>query len=207
MTLNEILRIPQHKGKRYSLNSFDLKNKECVGHTEGRLQICKAHAIDDNNVILYGLFDAKNILLSSIMGVFFSLDGTSTFAVKDALTPVAQQKKGYATSLYVFLVKDLNIRLLSDVEQTPQGESLWRSIQKVVPVKIYDTATKKILQSNAINDEEIYTLDKEQNRYLFITENWLSEGMIELQKQTHISGEILARHIIYTHSAVKGEYD
>ncbi|MGI0076816.1 MAG: hypothetical protein ACREAU_05355, partial [Nitrosopumilaceae archaeon] len=125
MKVNEILRIPQHTSKRYNPDSFNLENKECVGHTEGKLKVCKAFAIDDNYTILYGLFDAQNMLLSGIIGKFFLLDGMNTFAVKDALTPAPLQKKGYATSLYVFLVKDLNIRLLSDVEQTPQGESLW----------------------------------------------------------------------------------
>lgn len=203
MKLSEILRVPQHNNKRYNISSFDLKNKEKMGHSEGSLVIYRMTNMTDRNLILYGLYD-KNILLSSIIGVFFSLDGMNTFAIKDAFTPIEYQKKGYATALYSYLVKYLNLKLLSDAEQTPNGERLWNSIRKVLPVKIYDTATRKIVDPGNVPDKEIYTFDADKNRYLFIVESWLLEDIVGIPR---IHEGLLEKYLFYTHSSNQGKYE
>jgi len=202
MSLAEILRSPQHKNKRFSLSSFDLEHKQKIGYSEWDLVVYQAHTKSDPEVFLFGLFE-KDILLTAVIGKFFMLDGAKTFTIKDVFTPTGYRMKGYVTALYSFLIKDMKLRLLSDVEQTPSGEKLWKSIRKIFPVKIYDKATRKVLEPTDVSDDEIYTYDESKNRYLFIVESWLTEGMLEIPT---VSGDILKKYQFYTHPSKYGAY-
>jgi len=200
--LKEILRVPQHKGKKFSLSSFDLENKERTGYSEGKLIVYKAFSHDDPRVILFGIFDNES-LISSVVGYFDTFNGKKYFVVLDAYTHKDFRQKGYATALYSFLIMTLRLKLVSDTEQTPSGEKLWTSIRKVFPAKVYDSNTKKILPPGSVSDEEVYTTDETKNRYRFIIE---SESPIDGIGIPRIGEGIIKKHQFYTHPSKHGAY-
>jgi hypothetical protein len=111
--------------------------------------------------------------------------------------------QGYATALYVSLVKKYNMKLISDDKQTEYGRKLWNSISKVLNVQVHDNQTDTLLPRNTVQDADIY--NSHPDRYLLIAEQIINVGLRGTERLA-IGDGILDGHMLYTHPENIGNY-
>lgn len=207
MKLNEIHLTAQHTKKRFKVSDFDPSTKRLFGRGEGGLFIYQQKTPKDNAAVLFTLESKDAIILSSVIGYFFTYGNITYFKVLDVFTAPQYQKKGYATALYTALVRKYKLKLMSGAKHTERGKQLWSSIQKVLNVKVLDVKTNKIFSMEEVSDEDIYI--KQPDRYLLIAERTYhnKEHKRLIETSISIADKILSDYLNYTHPDNIGKYN
>lgn len=204
MKIDEILRVRATQGVKP--DTFDIKNAKEAGFMEGR----EVWVMDEPNGHEMYAFIENNIIISSIVGKMANYKGIKYFILVDTQTLPEYQKKGLATSLYMFLVERKKIRLLSDREQTSGGENLWDNLKKQFPdrVKVVDMETGKIEPFSRNNYNKIYidgsTNSPLSDKYRLVLEDF------EFNYECYSSADAYTIHkgyIKYTDPDKYGEFD
>lgn len=189
--------------KRYSLTDFGTNEKTHIGYSEGGTTIYKLVHPKDSRVLLYALYDKSEEFVSGVVGYNSSVKNVKYFCVLDVFTPTTHRQKGYATALYVSLVKKYGIKLISDKNQTPDGRKLWDRISKILQVKVLDVETDDLVSREKVTDDEIYNTQKD--RYLLVAEH--TRTGIDKFGMPLIGDGVLEDWINYTHVDNNGLYE
>lgn len=202
MTLVEILRINSTSG--INSDAFDYENATIVGDFE-RNDIWNIKSTEPGTEMF--AIKQNNNIVSYIVGHFWDDKGQRYFVLADAQTQPAHQKQGLVTSLYMFFIKKKNIKIISDKEQTPQGEQLWRSLARQFSdrIKIMDTSTKQTFSLEEIPLDMVYVNGSkdspESQRYRLVLEDLLDCGI------PHVGYDIVKENVIYTDPNKYGIFD
>jgi hypothetical protein len=203
MKLTEIHLVGNHDTKRYTYSDFDVADSTDIGFSEGGTIIRKSVNTKDQRIIMYSLHDKNSELLSSVVGYFYPHAGVEYFVVLDVFTIDIHRRKGYATALYVSLVKKYGVKLMSDKHQTEGGKRLWDNINNVLNVNVLDVATGNKIPRAEISDQEIY-LDHADS-YLLIAEHVPS--IIESVGRPLAGDGIVDDYLVFTHPDNDGKYE
>jgi predicted GNAT family acetyltransferase len=205
MKIHEITLVTGHINKRFNISDFDIANGMRIGYSEGGTLIIKIHALIDNNIIMYALYDkSQTQLLSCVIGQYRDINNIKYFSIGDVYTPTEVRKQGYASALYKSLVKKYNIKLLSDIEHTESGRQIWNSIGRVLTISVLDTNTGKMFTREQIPDNIVYS--RVLNSYVLIAEHKIT-GTIDMMGMRSNFDGILEDYRIYTHSENLGLYN
>lgn len=84
------------------------------------------------------------------------------------------RSKGFATALYLFIVKKLDIPIVSDGEQTKYGRQMWVALAKGSgKCSVYDSETDSIVALNSVDQDKLYSIDpKIGDRYHLVLEQF-----------------------------------
>lgn len=128
--------------------SFTDKNK--VGEIESKNDVMlNVNAISDTNLITYFLMDANNQTPIAYVTLEKNLTNNKFHMIKNVIS--VKPGSGAAPALYYFLVKKLDIPLISDTISTEEGIKLWKRLFKIhqLNINIYDRKTGEKFNLNS----------------------------------------------------------
>lgn len=200
MKLEEITKVPQQPTPGFSLDDFNVDAKEQIGTAEN-IPIVKMRGVRDVDLVAYALVIDDRVA-SMIVGKLGDLDGPAFYIYRTYTLP-DMRNRGLITALYKALYKKYNIRLVSDVEQSPETISVWKKLAGEFPVKVFDEKNRQLLDLRDVTDQQLY--DPTQELRLVLESvvvadcDWITVPPI-------IDG-ILKDYIHYTADENKGQYD
>lgn len=171
MKLSEIERFP--KTGEPAWDQFPPENREFLFFGCGKYKIYRNFNIHRDAIVMYTLQDG-DLIVAYAMGEYIG----KVYHVKLARTIDGYQRKGLMTTLYVNLLKNLNIKIASDVSQTEGGWRLWQYLRTQRVVTIYDTITHETIPDDGTIPDNVLFTDSPSvgPRFYFIAEIYLGEN-------------------------------
>ncbi|MGI0075936.1 MAG: GNAT family N-acetyltransferase [Nitrosopumilaceae archaeon] len=210
MKLDEIVKVTSQPFPNVKL---DLTNAELIGHTE-TVPIYHIKIIGDTSYDVYAL-KKDNKFVTFIMGKWNVLEGSHALYIERTVTLPRYRNKGLITALYKGLYVELKYKLVSDNEMSPESISVWKKLSKVLPVKVFNTETKKTTDMKTTPDDQIFGMEQEyenirlvlEKKELVYKETPLREGEKRIYGDIHIPKKSWQfQNLIYTHKENRGKY-
>jgi ADP-ribose pyrophosphatase YjhB (NUDIX family) len=167
-------------------NIDNYTDEQEVGKSEHPLTVWKSVNKQDPRLIMFSLKNPQGAYLSHVCGHF----DDNFFVAQKAWTDPSYRRKGYISALYKTLYDKLLIKIASDTQQTPAMRAVWNSLP--LPVKVFDSQTKQILDRKEISDDQLYD---GTGRYRLILENGWQPGDIGIPG---VGATALHEYVIFT---------
>jgi hypothetical protein len=196
MKLIEITKIIHQESPGFNFKDFEVG--EQIGTAEN-IPIMKLIPKNNSDLEGYALYKDDKII-GCILGRRETIRG-ELFVIQRTYIIPSERNKGHITSLYKALYSKYKLKLVSDVEQSPETISVWKKLMKELPVKVLDVKKKKILDLKDVPKNQLY--DKELGLRL-ILEQIDSRCLMFLSIPER--SELLTDNIIYTHPLNEGKY-
>lgn len=177
-----------------------------ISHIKDEKEIGKSEGFDVfegsiENMIAYVARTLDGDFIGYAIGGKIQLANKIFFQPKYTYFLSKYRNKGYATALYQFIFKKVNIPIVSDKEQTKYGKALWAAFDKKSRCKVYDTKTDTVLNKDDVPPNELYSTDDELGkRYLL---------MLAESSKLHGGGnpsQLFHENLNYTHEENRGKY-
>lgn len=203
--ITEVLRVSNTNTA--DVNSFDVESASAVGEFEGN-KIWAVNPTESNSPIeMYAIKDDDDNIIAYIIGYLWELpkNNQTYFMLLHAHADPKYRGKGLVTSLYMFLAKKKHTKVMSDQEQTTDGEALWNRIKKQhgENVKVLDTETGKEYSIDEIPSTDLYVdgsdHSKKSQKYRLVLEH-LNGGFPTFYN-------IVKENIVYTDPLKYGIFD
>lgn len=170
LILNEIYPGVEQDEKLFASYIKEIKNEELIGKAENHCSVYSG-ILDDKKVFVLRKDDEEKTFIGYLAGGYITIEDKKYWQSNYAYFDSAFRNKGYATSLFAFILKRIHIPIISDEIQSPDGRKLWKSLLKTFRGKIYDSDKHKFLNLNEVPENEIYTSDEIlSNRYYLVLE-------------------------------------
>lgn len=198
MKLDEITKVVSQPSGGFDLQDFDIEHATQIGTAEN-IPIVKIQPKDHaHNAVMFALV-VDDQIVGVMIGALCTVDGPA-FCVERTYTAVSMRNKGLMTALYKALYTKYNIRLVSDLGQSPETISIWKKLAQTLPVKVVDAKNGQLLDFSDVTDQQLY--DERLGLRLMLESNTLPEGW-------HVPprSSLLTDNINYTAEENNGLYD
>jgi len=196
MKLTEITKITQQTIPGFNLDDFDIGKQ--FGTAEN-IPIVKLTPKNKSDLEGYALYQDDKII-GCIIGRREIIRG-ELFVIQRTYVIPTERNKGYITSLYKALYSKYKLKLVSDVDQSPETISVWKKLMKELPVKVLDVKKKKILDLKDVPKDQLY--DKELGLRLILEQ---IDSCCLMFLCIPERSELLADNVNYTHPINEGMY-
>lgn len=210
MKLNEITKIVQQPDPGFKESDFDIENAQQVTTAENfPVFKLKSKGNLDPALEAYAL-KKDDRFVSFVVGKYGTLDGPAFFVQRSYTIP-SLRNKGLATALYSVLYRRLHLKLISDVEQSPETVSVWKKLSKSLPVRVLDTKNQRSLELQDVPDKQLYDPELELKLVIENTHTLNIQGGQPITDllipERPLIDKILADYINYTASENDGLYE
>lgn len=163
MKLGEILiTATPSDSKRWDPTKYDLSSRVKLGPSEMGLDI---YTISHGVMVMYALFK-QDTYIASVCGHPWD----NYFVIVDTYVVPEFRRMGYITTLYIDLIKRYNIKLMSDIEQTPNGKLIWDALKRRCNISSYNMNTTEILPVDSTPGDIYSYYPDDGYRYRLIAE-------------------------------------
>jgi len=152
MRLHEIILVPDQDEMLLRSYIKHIANEQEVGKSEnftmfeGTLdgRIAYIARLDDGTFIGY------------IAGEKFILHERTFFQSQYTYVADEFKKKGFATAMYMYIVRTLQTPIISDESQTKYARMLWKTFINKNMVRAFDSVENKFVSVNDVDPDELY---------------------------------------------------
>lgn len=167
--VNEIIQVPEQPESRFIQYKNNITDEMELGKSENFV-VFKGHI---EGLIAMVARTESGEFMGYTIGEYITILGKHHFQTKYTYFTSVYQRKGYATALYMFIVKKMNTPIISDEAQSPAGQRLWMAISKYSECKIYDRELDMMVSYESVPHSRLYSTNAyDGERYYLVLEQF-----------------------------------
>lgn len=152
MKLHEIILVPDQDEQQLKSYVKHITDEQEIGKSENFTML---EGQLDGKIAYVGRLD-DGTFIGYIAGQKFKLSGKVFFQSQYTYVADEFKKKGFATAMYMYIVRTLQIPIISDESQTKYAKMLWATFINKNMVQAYDSEQKKFVAVNDVDPDELY---------------------------------------------------